>query len=136
MAEALPPPQQQLNYQARRDDWIARVNALVDQIEAWAQAENWETERHQKQINERLLGAYAVPELVVRLQGGYLTVNPIALHTVGGNGRIDIEAIPTLSRVKLVGVEGGWEIWTDSNVPLRVPFDGEHFVQLAHDLLA
>src|SRR6476469_1522747 len=117
------PAPSQPQFDARRRDWIERVGRLVDQIEQWSKAENWPTERHQKSVTEQSLGTYSVPELVVRPPGGELIVTPIALNVAGGNGRVDLEAVPTLSRVKLIGGNSGWEIWTDSNVPLRVSFD-------------
>ena len=136
MAEAPIHPSLQDPLDVCRLDWIARVGQLVNQIDGWSLAENWATERHEKSITERLLGTYVVPELIVRLGGGELMVNPIALHIAGGNGRVDLEAIPTLSRVKLIGVPGGWQIWTDSNVPLRIDWNRENFTRLTHDLLS
>lgn len=60
----------------------------------------------------------------------------VALHVVGGDGRVDLEGYPTLSRVKLIGTPGGWTIMTDSNVPLRLPWNADTFRQLAEDLVA
>ena len=121
---------------ARRQDWIQRVTNLVDQISAWAQAEGWQFQRELKNIHEPLLGSYQVPALTIHLPGGELMINPIGLHIVGGDGRVDIEATPTLSRVKLIGANGNWIVMTDSNVPLRITWDAQHFIELAHDLLA
>jgi hypothetical protein len=87
-------------------------------------------------VGEKLLGSYEVATLRVRLAGGELAIDPIALYVSGGDGRIDLEAFPTLSRVKFMGRPEGWQIVTDSNVPLRVPWTAESFVQLAHDLLS
>ena len=56
---------------------------------------------------------------------------------MGGDGRVDVEVYPTLSRVRLDGADdGGWVIMTDSNVPLRLPWNGDTFRQLAQDLVA
>ena len=59
-------------------------------------------EREDKTIREKLLGQYVVPLLRMVVPGGELQLNPIALHVSGGDGRVDLEALPTLSRVKLV----------------------------------
>lgn len=126
----------QANWAQRRDEWIGRVADLITQVDEWSQAEGWNVERQRKIVQEKLLGAYEVDALVIRLQGGEIHVKPIALHVVGADGRVDIEAFPTLSRIKLVGVAGGWQIMTDSNVPLREPWNRETFVQLVHDLLS
>ena len=135
MADASTPPQVQVPLETRRHHWIARVEELIDQIAEWAHAENWAVERHQKAITEKPLGTYALPELIVWPPEGELIVNPIGLNVGGGNGRVDLEAIPTLSRVKLIGDPDGWQIWTDSNVPLRVEWNRDNFIRLVKDLL-
>jgi hypothetical protein len=122
-------------YAQRRHEWLTRVNALADQVEKWSRAEGWEVERENKTIREKLVGEYEVPVLRIAPTGGELHLNPVALHVIGGDGRVDLEAFPTLSRVKLVGENGGWKIMTDSNVPLRRPWDSATFVELAKDLL-
>jgi hypothetical protein len=124
------------NMAARRQDWIQRATTLIDQISSWAAAEGWHVDREPKNVHEPLLGTYEIPTLTIRLPGGELLVNPVGLHIVGGDGRVDIEATPTLSRVKLIGDNGSWIVMTDSNVPLRITWDAPHFIELAHDLLA
>jgi len=119
----------------RRQDWLTRVKALADQVEEWAKAEGWPVDRQQKVIREEALGEYTVPLLRVQARGGELHLNPIGLHIIGGNGRVDIEAYPTLGRVKLIGDNGGWKLMVD-NVPLRRPWAAHTFVELAQDLLS
>lgn len=119
-----------------RRQWIARVGRLVDQIERWASKEQWATARAERSVNESLLGEYVVPVLRVRLSVGEVHVIPVALQVIGAEGRVDIEAFPTLNRVKLIGRNKGWEIYTDSNIPLRQPWSRKTFAQLARDLLA
>lgn len=129
---------QAVNQDSRRlEDWIARVQALVDQIAQWSAAEGWEVQKEEKQIREEALGDYQVPMLHIRsVPGGEVVLEPIALEVLGGDGRVDLEAYPTLARVKFVGVPGGWRIMTDSNVPLRQPWEPQTFVQLVRDLLS
>jgi hypothetical protein len=120
----------------RRREWVARVTVLADQVQQWCQAEGWTVEREEKTVRERAVGEYVVPLLRIVAPGGELNLNPIALEVIGGDGRVDLEAFPTLSRVKLVGENGGWKIMTDSNVPLRRPWEPQTFVDLARDLLS
>ena len=133
MTQAINDP---VHWENRRRQWIARIGAVISQIEEWAAAEGWATARAERAVDERLLGQYTVPVLRVRLPGGEVHIIPVGLQVVGADGRIDIEAFPTLNRVKLIGRGGQWEIYTDSNVPLRQPWDPETFAQLARDLLA
>ena len=133
MTQATQTPDQ---LQQRRDEWISRIEAMAEMIGGWAKAEGWQIRFDRKTLDEELLGSYIVPTLIITMPGGELSMNPIALHVAGGNGRIDLEAFPTLSRVKLIGIASGWQIMTDSNVPLRAPWNRETFAQLARDLLA
>ena len=126
----------------RREAWIGRVNALVSQLEQWARSAGWEVQRIPEQIEEAGLGTYQAPGARIQLggppgrPGRAVLVTPIALQVPGGEGRVDLEGYPTLSRVKLLGTPGGWKIMTDSNVPLRLPWDANTFRQLAEDLVA
>jgi hypothetical protein len=127
--------------EARRDDWVRRVTALVEQISQWSRGANWPVEIGRETIDERLLGRYEAPVARITLPPGDLPeravlVVPIGLHIVGGDGRVDLEGYPTLSRVKLIGADSGWLIMTDSNVPLRQPWNADTFRQLAEDLVA
>lgn len=125
------------NAAQRRDEWVDRVRRLVEQVAGWAQGQGWKADHDTKQVREELLGAYTVPTLRVRPPGGELALEPVGAHIAGGDGRVDLEAYPTLNRVKLIGeTGGGWRIITDSNVPLREPWDEQTFAQLAKDLLA
>jgi hypothetical protein len=122
--------------ETRRSEWVRRVESLVDQVADWAAATGWPVRREQKLIREKSVGEYEVPVLHVEVPGrGEVCVNPITIATLGGRGRVDVEAIPTIARVKFLSAPDGWTIMTDSNVPLRVPWTRESFVQLAHDLL-
>jgi hypothetical protein len=119
-----------------RREWTTRVETFVNEVEAWAKAQGWATSRSVRNVSERQLGDYSVPVLRVRLPTGEVHVIPVALNVVGADGRIDIEAFPALNRVKLIGQKGQWQIYTDSNVPLRRPWDAQAFYQLAQDLTA
>ena len=117
-------------------DWLTLVDQLVDQVADWSESENWSIHRDRKTIEEEPLGRYDVPTLRVRTnQGDELHVNPVARFVMGrADGRIDLEGWPSLNRVRFVRRNGKWEIITDSNVPLRQPWNRKTFIQLAHDL--
>jgi hypothetical protein len=122
-----------------RDQWIAAVGRLVDQVEQWCRELNWSTRRQERELDERPLGTYRVPSLRARLPNqSELYITPIALHIGGGGaGRVDLESWPSLNRVRLVRRQNDeWEVWTDSNVRLREPWNRETFAALAGDLAA
>ncbi|HSU68186.1 MAG TPA: hypothetical protein VLJ39_15010 [Tepidisphaeraceae bacterium] len=127
--------------EVRRDDWVRRVTALVEQISQWSREAGWQVELGRETIEERRFGRYEAPAARVQLPKGDLPeravlVIPVALEVPGGDGRVDVEGYPTLSRVRLLGAGDGWIIMTDSNVPLRLPWNSDTFRQLAQDLVA
>lgn len=133
MTQALNNPSQ---IEQRRGEWVARAEAVINQVEQWAAAEGWATARSQRTITERELGQYTVPLLRVRLPLGEVHVIPIARNVIGADGRIDIEAFPTTDRVKLIGRGRDWEIYSDNNDLVPAPWNAKTFARIAQDLLA
>jgi len=116
--------------------WVEAVRELVRQIQSWAKDKGWPAQQAEETITEDPLGTYSVPALVVEFPAGRLQVRPIGCNIIGAEGRVDLEAYPTLNRIKLLRHDDGWVMVTDSNVPLRLPWNADTFAQLAQDLLA
>ena len=117
--------------------WTKRLRKLTNEIALWSRAEGWQIQRGTETLNEKPLGDYDVPTLHVHLPGGDLFVKPVALHLAGrGEGRVDLQAFPTLNRVKLIGHAGRWRIITDSNVALRDRWSPDTFTYLAKQLVS
>lgn len=123
-------------YRAMKSEWLDAVNQLVVQIEGWAKKQGWASHRGTLSISEPGLGTYEVPMLTVEIPGGEVYVKPIARVVGGGDGRVDIQAFPTLSRVKLLRKADEWVIITDSNVRLRADWTQELFADLACEMVA
>lgn len=122
-----------------RGQWQSRVSGLLDGIATWAAAQGWGVRREEATVTDRHLGSYPMPMLEIKLPGGELRVQPVGLQVAGAEGRVEIKAYPTLHRVRLLPqpkIGGGWQVITDSNVPLREPWNAQAFVQLCKDLLA
>ena len=121
---------------SRIQEWQAAVNAAMNDAQQWSEQEGWLVRREEKTAHEELLGDYVVPMLHIRVSDGELLVNPVGLHVIGADGRVDLEGWPSLNRVKLIRRQGQWQLFTDSNVPLRRPWTKETFAELAKDLVA
>lgn len=117
-------------------EWIAEVSTLVDEVAHWAREENWSVDLFEREHEERALGRYTVPHLKVATPFGEVHVEPIARQVIGADGRVDVRSWPFLNRVKLVRRGGAWEIITDSNVPLGIPWSKAAFLRLAKELQA
>ncbi len=124
------------HWDQRRMEWVASVKKLVDQLADWAAAAQWTVERGSKTISEKKTEAYEVPTLLIHIGDDEIRVNPIGKLLFRAEGRVDLEARPTLNRVKLIADGSEWKIITESNVPIRSPWNFETFVQLVRDLLA
>jgi hypothetical protein len=119
----------------RRATWLQDVERLLTEIEDWCHELNWPAQRERITITEERLGTYDAPQVHARLPGGgELYVTPVALDVIASNGRIDIEAWPSLNRVRLVRRPDAWEIMTDSNVPIRQAWARDTFRSIAIDL--
>jgi hypothetical protein len=116
--------------------WVSEVSALVDLVAQWAREENWSVHRFEQEHHESGLGTYAVPHLRVSTPFGEIQVEPVVRNVQGADGRVDVRSWPSLNRVRLVRKGGVWEVITDSNVPLGVPWSKAAFVRLAEDLQA
>ena len=123
---------------SRLRDWTSRVESLATQVKGWAEKEHWPVHESERDVTEEHLGTYAVPVLRIRVldAGGEVHLDPVGLHIIGGDGRVDLSAFPSLNRVKLIGAEKEWQVYTDSNVPLGKPWSRKTFVDLARDLAA
>ena len=119
-------------------DWVHRVEVLAKQVAQWSKAQGWAVKIEKMTIDEENVGVYRVPSVrVVLSERQELYLEPRALETLARdvNGLVDLHAYPTMARVMFLGVLGGWQIMTTSNVPLRQPWTQETFVQLVQDML-
>ncbi len=113
------------------EDWRELVESLMADIAKWAQQQGWLVHRDEKFINEEQLGEYSVPDLVIRLPEGRISVEIAGRNTIGADGRVDISAFPSLNRMLLLRVGGQWKIKTDSHVAWPREWGKKAFVELA-----
>jgi hypothetical protein len=136
MTPAAPPTAPAENWQAIRDEWIAAVEGLVADAEAWSKTQGWATRRDPKTIAEDPLGAYLVPRLLIHGVDGRLLLDPVTRFVVGGLGLVDFCVLPSYDWVKIVRTPAGWEFHpAQPDVPHRAWSEGA-FVEVARELLA
>lgn len=122
--------------QARRE-WIAAVEAVVDQAQQWCEEQNWWVHRDQKTITEELLGTYQVPILTIQTRtGGRLIFEPVARDVIGARGRIDFIVFPTYDRVLIVRTEEDWRFTSIEERPMNRRWSKRNFLKLADELMA
>ena len=121
----------------RLDQWLALVENLLADVSQWASAQDWSIHRDQKEIREDPIGLYSAPTLRIRLPGGEIHVEPVALRITGEKGgRVDIESWPSLNRVMLIRNGEKWRVLTDSGVSLAEPWNEKTFIRVVREMNA
>jgi len=72
--------------------FVAKVEALLKDLEKWASESYLQTVRGEVDVSEETLGTYSVPSLTISDQyGNFLAeIVPIGTRILGANGRIDL----------------------------------------------
>ena len=73
--------------EGQRDEWVAAVEQVVSDAEAWATEQHWSVHRGPKTITESRLGTYEVPALLIRAPAGRFVLDPIARYVGRGPGQ-------------------------------------------------
>src|SRR3954462_9903820 len=89
-------------------DWKRSLEELIQQVRAWAQDRGWAVSASERRIDESRYGEYVVPELAIRAPSGIVYVEPIGRDVAGADGRVDILACPSLTRMMLVRHDDQW----------------------------
>jgi len=108
--------EQDVNWVAKRDEWLAALRKLCATITSWCEAEGWSVQEDEKLITEDHVGQYVAPALLIQAPNGRLHIDPVGCNIIGANGRVDIESWPSLNRLLLVRLNGGWKIKTEDRV--------------------
>ena len=99
-----------------RTQWLAVLEQLANQVEDWASKRKWPVNRESKQINETRLGTYAAPVLSILTPSGTIQLDPVARYVAKADGRVDLLAWPSLTRMLLIRINNRWKIKTDSGI--------------------
>src|SRR5262249_10729582 len=124
------------NWEQERDAWVAAVQELVAQAEAWSHQKNWSVFRDQKEIREDRIGSYHVPVLTIQSAQGRLMLNPIARFIVGAKGRVDLDVFPSYDSVPIIRTDGGWQFKSDDRPELDQPWAEDSFTRIAAELMS
>jgi hypothetical protein len=121
------------NGEAQRGEWIAAVERIISEAEAWATEQQWFVHRDRKTLTEDPIGSYEVPVLMIRAPAGRLVLEPTARYVGGVTGRIDFSAFPSYAYVLVVRTDAGWYFVIDPPT-LDRPWSKEAFLEIATEL--
>lgn len=77
-----------------RSAWLEKVNALVDQVEAWANELNWSTRRVEKKLEDSFIGEHRVPALLMQEDTCRILLEPVGRSAPGAEGVVDLYLLP------------------------------------------
>ena len=92
--------------EAVKAEWLDRLGALVDEVEAWARAGGWRTRQIAKTINERRLGTYKAPVLLMEKDTVEAVLNPVARFVPGADGAVELYLAPAYDDIASLYREG------------------------------
>ncbi len=79
---------------------------------------------------------YDVPVLRIWSPLGELHLEPVARNVIGGAGRVDLSAWPSLNHVKLLWIDGAIRVVTSIRDILDADWDEQTFERIASELLS
>ena len=121
------------HWEAQRDEWVAAVEQVVSDAEAWATEQHWLVHRGPKTITESRLGTYEVPALLIRAPAGRFVIDPIARYVGGARGKIEYSVFPSYDDVMIVRTEAGW-YFVNEPPTLDRPWSKEAFLEITAEL--
>jgi hypothetical protein len=91
--------------------WQDRLKDLVHEVKAWVEKAGWRTRTIEKPINERKLGSYTVPVLLMEKDTVEVALNPVSPLVPGAEGAVDLYLVPAYDDIASLYFEGGrWVI--------------------------
>lgn len=119
-----------------RDNWVAQLEQLVADAEAWSEEQDWLVERERKPISESLLGTYTAPALKIRRSDAVLLLEPFARDVVGAFGCVDFSVFPSFERVMVVLTSRGWKFAAPEKKGFQGAWSKRNFLRIADELAA
>jgi hypothetical protein len=121
------------NGEAERDDWIAAVEQVISDAEAWATEQHWFVHRGPKSITEDPIGPYEVPTLLIQAPAGRFVLEPRGRFIIGATGAIELSVFPSYESVLIVRNDSGWHFVIERPI-LDRPWSKEAFLEILSQL--
>ncbi|HET6250621.1 MAG TPA: hypothetical protein VFE47_23235 [Tepidisphaeraceae bacterium] len=136
MSTAIAPQAPIANWQQVRDEWVAEVERMADDIERWAKENDWDTKRETKENVEYEIGGYEVPMVRIHTMQGRAYIDPTGRFVGGATGRMEIVATPSFFQVVLCKIDGEWRFLSEDTMEdLNQSWSREGFTRIITDLL-
>jgi len=95
----------------KRDEWIDRLDALVEDIARWVGELGWTPRRIEKRMEESQIGKYKAPALVMQEGTTRVLLEPVARFATGADGVVDLYLMPAYDDIaSLYLYDGKWHL--------------------------
>lgn len=109
------------------DDWMSRLSALIELVDAWVTALGWSTRHIEKKMQDSELGTYRAPALLMQEGTTRVILEPIARSAPGADGVVDLYLLPAYDDIaSLYFYADGWNI--------HYPFPGDPLVSAIEEI--
>lgn len=95
-----------------RDEWLARLSDLVATVRGWAEELDWSTRRIETKMDDREIGDYEAPALLIQKETVRAILHPIGRLAPGVEGVVDFYIMPAYDDIaRLFFYDDGWHIY-------------------------
>jgi hypothetical protein len=116
-----------------REEWVAAVEQVISDAEAWATEQHWFVHRGPKTITEDPIGPYEVPTLLIQAPAGRFVLEPRGRFIIGATGAIELSVFPSYEAVLIVRNDTGWHFVIERPT-LDRPWSKEAFLEILSQL--
>jgi hypothetical protein len=132
-------PSDAIDWDERRDTYLAAVNDLYKQIETLLaepiQQKTVKLHRRPKPLTESYIGTYAVDDLILVIGGEQVRFSPRGRNIVGAAGRVDVVG-ETGEETLVVRPDSGWgHVQARQPSLVIVPFDESTFADILKQVM-
>ena len=94
-----------------RDLWLGRLDELLRSVASWAKGLGWESRAIKKRMEDKEIGSYEAPALVLQQDAIRVMVEPIARTAEGAEGVVDIYLMPAYDDIaSMYFLDGVWQL--------------------------
>jgi len=126
------------------DDWLRRLQPLIDDAQQWAAANDWSTRVIEIKREDSRFGVYQAPALLLQKDATRILLEPISRAAPGVDGVVDLYLVPAYDDIATIyHDQRGWRIhymYPDSPTVGDIrdaqshPFTQESFCQVLDEM--
>ncbi len=111
MATVSTSPQSTDHLDKIREDWLARLSELINQVDGWCFGFGWSSKRIDKKMDDPEIGSYQAPTLLLQAGVTRVILEPISRSVPGAEGVVDLYQLPAHDdTATLLSQHGRWWI--------------------------